>query len=75
MTFKIGQSNIRTIKADDPKFHISDGLIVAPRAGFQINDKCPYEYKLIILECLRNGWLLPIANLKDNELFWEEFKK
>ena len=48
---------------------------MAPRAGFEINDKCPREYKLIINECLANGWLKPVATIKDTELFWEEFSK
>lgn len=54
---------------------IADGLVMAPRAGFEISDKCPREYKLIINECLSNGWLKPVATIKDSELFWEEFAK
>lgn len=68
-------STIRTIKQDDPKFLIQDGLVVAPRAGFEINQKCPKEYKMIISECINNGWLKPVATIKDTELFWEEFQK
>lgn len=61
------QSSIRTIRSDDPGFLIKEKFTVAPRAGFEINTKCPYEYKLIIQECLRNGWLKPVAHVTDKE--------
>lgn len=75
MTFTIKQTTIRTIKQSDPKFNIVDGMVMAPRAGFEIGLGCPKEYKMIISECIGRGWLRPIANVKDTELFWEEFQK
>jgi hypothetical protein len=75
MTYKTSTSSLRTIRLGEPKFLIQDGLVMAPRAGFEISDKCPREYKLIINECLGNGWLKPVATIKDSELFWEEFSK
>lgn len=68
------QSCIRTIKSDDPKFYIQDGFITAPRAGFEIANSCPNEYKMIIMQALQYGWIKPVANLKDTELFWENFQ-
>ena len=75
MTFQINQSSLRTINKSDPKFILSDGLIIAPRAGIEISNECPSEYKLIITTCVENGWLKPFATVKDTELFWEEFSK
>lgn len=75
MTFKTTPSSVRTIKKGDPKFMITDGLITAPRAGFEISSECPIQYKDIIQICINMGWLKPIANIKDNELFWQEFTK
>lgn len=69
------ESMIRTIKPGDPKFIITDGLRTATRAGFEINSKCPYSYRIVIEECVRNGWLKAIAHVKDSELFWEELKE
>ena len=69
------QTSIRTIKPSDPKFIINDGLRTATRAGFEINSKCPYSYRTVIEECIRNGWLKPIAHVKDSELFWEELQR
>jgi hypothetical protein len=72
---KITQTSLRTIKPGEPKWLIRDGFLVSPRAGFEISNSCPYEYRMVIDECLRNGWLKPVATVKDNELFWEEFSK
>lgn len=75
MGYKTKTSSLRTIKQGDPKFTLQDGMVVAPRAGFEINTSCPREYKMIISECINNGWLRPVATVKDSELFWEEFSK
>lgn len=69
------QSSLRTIKPGDPKWNIIDGMVVAPRAGIEISANCPNSYRKIIEECVMYGWVKPIAFVKDNELFWEEFSK
>ena len=68
MNFKTHRSQLRTLKHSDENFYIRDQFIVSPRAGFEINQSCPREYKLIIAECIRNGWLTPIANVTEREL-------
>jgi len=69
------RSKIRTINMNDSDFMLQDGYIISPRAGLEIDKSCPREYRMIITECLNNGWLKPVAYVKDNELFWEEFEK
>ena len=59
MQISIHESNIRTIRQGDPKFMLKDNIVICPRAGFEINEKCPREYKLIIAECINNGWIKP----------------
>ena len=61
-------SNIRTIRHGDAKFMLQDGLVICPRAGFEIADKCPREYKMIISECINNGWIKPVAHVYGKEL-------
>jgi hypothetical protein len=63
-------SELRTIRSDDPRFHISDGSVVAPRAGFEINQNCPVEYKIMLQECINNGWLKPVAHMTERELLF-----
>lgn len=75
MNIETTQSSLRTIKKGDPKFILRDGFKIAPRAGVEISNECPREYRLIIATCMEKGWLKPFATVKDTELFWEEFSK
>ena len=75
MNFKSETSSIRTIRKDEEGFMLRDGLYMFPRAGFEINKSCPDSYKQIISTCIVNGWLNPVAYVKDSQLFWEEFSK
>lgn len=66
----------KTWSQGDPGFNFSpDNLTLVPRAGFQINELCPREYKLIIAECINNGWLKVIAHQPIEEHFMEELSK
>jgi|688.fasta_scaffold882603_1 hypothetical protein len=69
------QSSVRMIRPEDPKFRIVDGMVVVPRAGFEIKKECPNTYKEVIEECVRRGWLVPVAHMRDTELFWDAFKE
>ena len=51
---KIRQTKIRTVKQGDPQWMLYDGVVTAPRAGFEISQRCPDNYKLLILECIEN---------------------
>jgi len=64
------QSQIHTLKQSDPKFVIYDGLMQAPRAGFEISQGCPKEYKMILNECILHGWIKPVAHVTERELMF-----
>jgi len=68
MTFTTHHSQIRTIKQDDARFRIVDKFVTAPRAGFEISEKCPSEYQKILYECWGNGWIKPVAYMTEREL-------
>ena len=70
MTFKTHQSQIRTIKPGDPRFDIVDKFVTAPRAGFEISQRCPDVYKSLILECIDHGWIKPVAHMHERELIF-----
>ena len=70
MTYTVYQSQVRTIRQEDPNFIIQDRLTVTPRAGFEISNTCPRQYKLMIMEAIKNGWLQPIANLTEREFIF-----
>lgn len=66
----------KTLRPSDADFTFSpDGLRLVPRAAFEINNQCPREYKLIIAECINNGWLNPIAHMRDTEYTMELLRK
>lgn len=70
MNIKLHRSQLRTIKQTDPRFYINDGFVRAPRAGFHILPECPLAYKTVIEECVKNGWLKPIAHVTERELIF-----
>lgn len=65
---KVRQSNIRTIKPNDPRFLLNDGFVTCPRAGFEISQTCPTAYKDVILQAIKYGYLMPVANVYGKEL-------
>ena len=70
MSYTVHRSQIKTIRANDPRFIINDGMIISPRAGFHILPECPREYKLVIQDCIDRGWLQPVANVTERELLF-----
>ena len=78
MTFNVPEptNKIKTLKPGDRGYTICvDGFSIAPRAGFQINQQCPKEYKLILQECINNGWIQPVAYVTESEFIWSELQK
>ena len=67
MTFTVTESKLRTLGPGDPGFMLNDGVVVSPRAGFEVSTNCPREYKLIFAECINNGWIKPVATIYDHE--------
>jgi hypothetical protein len=66
----------KTLRPSDADFTFSpDGLRLVPRAAFEVNNRCPREYKLIIAECIDNGWLNPVAHMRDTEYTMELLRK
>ena len=70
--FTMLDTTIKTIRKDDSDFMIDNGIVMAPRAGFEISNDCPRQYKLMIMEAIKNGRLQPIAYMKESEFVWEK---
>lgn len=75
MTFITTKSRIKTIKQGNSLWNIHDGLVVVPRAGFEIKKECPNTYKDVIAECVNRGWLVPVAYMRDDEYMWETLRE
>jgi hypothetical protein len=66
----------KTLRSNDADFTFSpDGFKVIPRAGFEISSGCPYSYRQVIQECVRQGWLKPVAHMRDTEYTMEILRK
>jgi hypothetical protein len=66
----------KTLHQSDPDFSFSpDGIKIVPRASFEISNQCPREYRLIIADCINNGWLKPVAHMRDVEYTMELLRK
>jgi len=74
MGYVAEKSNIRTLREGDPMFHIVGNVTLTPRAGFEITEHCPNEYVSLVTQAIRNGWLKPIAYVRDDELMWDKIK-
>ena len=61
-------TNIRTIRQGDHKFTLTDDFVTCPRAGFEISQRCPENYRSLIQECINHGWLKPVAHVYGKEL-------
>jgi hypothetical protein len=70
MNIKTYKSEIKIIRQDDPRFRISDKFTTAPRAGFEISQGCPIEYRMIMRECIQRGWIKPVAYMTERELLF-----
>lgn len=74
MSFKVHQSTIRTIRPGDPLFKLKDGIVMGQRAGFEIKQECPREYKLVLQDCIDRGWIVPVACMHDYEMTFAVLK-
>ena len=72
MTFKQHTSRLRTIRHNDPDFMLHYDMMVSPRAGIEISQRCPENYRSLIQECVDHGWLRPIATVYDYEITFDK---
>ena len=70
MDFELHKSTVKSIRAGDKRFMISDGFVSYPRAMLHVLPECPVEYSLIIQKCFQNGWIKPVAHVTERELIF-----
>lgn len=64
------KTSIVAIRNTDPRFRITDKYVTANRAVIEISNRCPENYKDLILECMRHGWIKPVAHMTERELLF-----
>ena len=70
MKFTTHHTQIRAIRPGDSNFQIHDKFTTAPRAGFEISNSCPTEYRSILITAINAGWIKPIAHVTERELIF-----
>lgn len=75
MNYTAQESNIRTIKQDEPGFYIHNGITVASRAGIEYTSSCPAYVQQTINMAVARGYIQLVAHVKDNELVWENLSQ
>lgn len=67
---------VKTLRPGDADFTFSpDGILLVSRAGFEISNNCPAEYKSIFITAINAGWLKPVAHMLDTEYTMELLRK
>jgi hypothetical protein len=63
----------KTYKSSDSDFTFSpDGITLVPRAAFKISQRCPENYRDLLVECINHGWLQVVAHQPVHEDFMEK---
>lgn len=71
------QSNtlVRELHKDGKDFYFSAGPVVYPRAGFEISWMCPVSYQQMLMEAFEQGWIRPVAYMKESEYVWDQLQQ
>ena len=69
---ELNNVTFKTIKRGDYDFYMTDGIKVVPRAAIEISALCPANMRLMIERALADGYLKPIAYVKDKDYMWEK---
>jgi hypothetical protein len=72
MKITLPNDRLKIIRQDDSDFSMSVGMYAYPRAGFEIDKSCPENTIIFLFECLRAGWIKPVAYMKESEYVWEK---
>ncbi len=70
ITYTAHRTCVRKIKPGDPNFDITDNFIIYPRALIQIDQNCPAYYATVINECIKQGWIIPVAYMTEREMMF-----
>jgi hypothetical protein len=74
MNIKFTINNVKAVRPGDKLWNINSGMVVTPRAGFEVSKDCPQAYKEVLVTCIQNGWLKPVAYMTGPEATMEYLK-
>jgi len=72
------QSEVKLLSKQDKEFYITEGSTVYSRASISFSRSMPAQYQQVVLLCLQNDWIKPVASVRDSELaagkMWNNLK-
>jgi len=74
--FKTSSKTVVSLRRNDDGFFFShNGVTLVPRAGIEISELCPENLRLAIGRAIGEGYLIPVAYMRDDEYTWERLQK
>jgi hypothetical protein len=71
----VNNEKVLEIKQGDKGFKFISGLVEYPRAAILVTDECPARVRLELQQWVSNGWIAPIAYVREDEYMWEKLKE
>ena len=68
-------NKVLEIKQGDKGFKFISGYVEYPRAAILVTDECPARVRLDLQQYVSNGWITPVAYVKEDEYMWEKLKE
>ena len=75
MNLSVSNEKVLEIKQGDKRFKFTSGLVEYPRAAILVTDECPARIRLELQQWVSNGWITPVAYVRENEYVWEKLKE
>lgn len=75
---KFGQSQDNkfvTLRPGDKGFLLQGEVTMSQRAGFEIDRSCPVYIREMLLSAITQGFIKPVATIREHELTWEMLNK
>ena len=72
MNLSVNNEKVLEIKQGDKGFKFVSGYVEYPRAAILVDDSCPASARLELQQWVSNGWILPVAYIRESEYVWEK---
>ena len=75
MNLSVSNEKVLEIKQGDKGFKFTSGLVEYPRAAISVSNDCPARVRLELQQYVSNGWITPVAYVREDEYVWEKLKE
>ena len=75
MNLLVNDEKVLEIKQGDKGFKFISGYVEYPRAAILVDDSCPARVRLELQQWVGNGWIMPVAYIKEKDFIWEKLQE